>query len=211
MAEINTGGGGHKKGGKKRSKKASTRIDLTPMVDLGFLLITFFMLATTLIKPQTMEINLPRNDKIDKKDETKVKASKTITIILAKNNKIFWFAGDGKTDPVTKGPTIVNTSDFSKTGIRSVLLTRNAPIVAQIHELKKEKEKIRMSDEEYKKLAIKIRSGDAAAIVMIVATDEAKYDNLVNILDEMQICNVSKYSIMDFMPLHASLIKPYEK
>jgi biopolymer transport protein ExbD len=211
MAEINTGGGGHKKSGKKRSKKASTRIDLTPMVDLGFLLITFFMLATTLIKPQTMEINLPRNDKIDKKDETKVKASKTITIILAKNNKIFWFAGDGKTDPVTKGPTIVNTSDFSKTGIRSVLLTRNAPIVSQIHELKKEKEKIRMSDEEYKKLAIKIRAGDAAAIVMIVATDEAKYDNLVNILDEMQICNVSKYSIMDFTPLHASLIKPYDK
>jgi hypothetical protein len=68
-----------------------------------------------------------------------------------------------------------------------------------------------MSDEEYKKLAIKIRAGDAAAIVMIVATDEAKYDNLVNILDEMQICNVSKYSIMDFTPLHASLIKPYDK
>src|ERR1035437_2574806 len=211
MAELAPGGGGGHKEGKKRSKKASTRIDLTPMVDLGFLLITFFMLATTLIKPQTMEINLPRNDKIDKKDEIKVKASKTITIILAKNNKIFWFAGDGKTDPVTKGPTIVNTSDFSKTGIRSGLLTRNAPIVAQIHELKKEKEKIRMSDEEYKKLAIKIRAGDAAAIVMIVATDEAKYDNLVNILDEMQICNVSKYSIMDFTPDHAKLIKPYDK
>ena len=212
MAEINTGGGGHKKSGKKRSKKASTRIDLTPMVDLGFLLITFFMLATTLIKPQTMEINLPRNDKIDKKDETKVKASKTITIILAKNNKIFWFAGDGHTDPVIKTlPTQVMTSDFSKVGIRKVLLTRNAPIVAQIHELKKEKEKIRMSDDEYKKLAIKIRAGDAAAIVMIVATDEAKYDNLVNILDEMQICNVSKYSIMDFTPDHAKLIQPYDK
>src|ERR1035437_119439 len=154
MAEINTGGGGHKKSGKKRSKKASTRIDLTPMVDLGFLLITFFMLATTLIKPQTMEINLPRNDKIDKKDQTLVKASKSITIILAKNNRIFYFFGDGVVDPVTKKPPVqVIPTDFSKTGIRKMLLDRNAPIVAEIKDLKKEKDKIRMSDEEFRKRA----------------------------------------------------------
>jgi len=211
MAEINTGGGGGHKGGKVRSKKASTRVDLTPMVDLGFLLITFFMLATTLIKPQTMEINLPRNDKIEKKDQTLVKASKSITIILAKNNKIFYFFGDGKTDPVTKGPVQVQTADFSKTGIRQMLLDRNAPIVALIKELRKEKERIRMSDEEYRKKAAQVRSGDAAAIVMITATDEAKYDNLVNILDEMQICNVSKYAIVDLSTLHKDLIKDLDK
>ena len=212
MAEINTGGGGGHKGGKKRSKKASTRVDLTPMVDLGFLLITFFMLATTLIKPQTMEINLPRNDKIDKKDQTLVKASKSITIILAKNNKIFYFFGDGIVDPVTKKPPVqVIPSDFSKNGIRQMLLDRNAPIVKQIKELKKEKDKIRMSDEEFRKRAKEIRSGDAAAIVMIAATDEAKYDNLVNILDEMQICNISKYAIIDLSDLHKALIKPLDK
>lgn len=210
MAEINTGGGGGHKGGKVRSKKASTRVDLTPMVDLGFLLITFFMLATTLIKPQTMEINMPSNDKVDKKDETKVKASKAITIILAKNNKVFYYFGD--TDPKTKKEPEVIATDFSpKTGIRKMLLERNKDIVAKIKELKKEKIKRRMSDEEFKKLATPIRSDKDAPVIMITATDDAKYNNLVNILDEMQICNVSKYAIIDLTTHHKDLIKPLDK
>ncbi|MDP4290332.1 MAG: biopolymer transporter ExbD [Bacteroidota bacterium] len=209
MAELNTGGGGHQKGAKKaRSKKLSTRVDLTPMVDLGFLLITFFMLATTLIKPQTMEINMPRNDKVDKKDQTLVKASKSITIILSKHNKVFYFFGEP--DPKTGPKPEVIPTDFSKDGLRKMLLDRNAPIVAQIKELKKEKDRTRMTDEEYRKRASVIRSGDAAAIVMITATDDAKYDNLVNVLDEMQICNVSKYAIIDLSPIHKQLIKPLD-
>jgi biopolymer transport protein ExbD len=209
MAEINTGGGDKHKGGKVRSKKASTRVDLTPMVDLGFLLITFFMLATTLIKPQTMEINLPRNDKIDKKDETKVKMSLAITIILAKNNKVFYYFGD--TDPKTKLEPTVVPSDFSKTGIRKMLLDRNTAIVAKIKELRKIKIKTQMSDVEFRKEASVIRSDKDAPVVMITATDEAKYNNLVNILDEMQICNISKYAIIDLSTHHKDLIKPLDK
>jgi biopolymer transport protein ExbD len=209
MAEINTGGGGGHKGGKKRSKKASTRVDLTPMVDLGFLLITFFMLATTLIKPQTMEINLPRNDKVDKKDETKVKMSKAITIILGKNNKVFYYFGE--TDQKThKEPDII-TTDFSKVGIRKMLLDRNKDVVDKIKELRKLKDKIRMTDEEFKKEASPIKADKEAPVVMITATDNAKYDNLVNILDEMQICNISKYAIVDLSQHHKDLIKPYDK
>lgn len=212
MAELNTGGGDKHKGGKKRSKKASTRVDLTPMVDLGFLLITFFMLATTLIKPQTLEINMPSNDKVDKKDETKVKASKSITIILAKNNKVFYYFGTGRPDPKTKVEPEVISSDFSpKTGIRSMLLKRNEAIVARIKDLKALKVKTRMSDEEYKKRATPIKSDKDAPVIMITATDEANYNNLVNILDEMQICNISKYAIIDLDPLHLTLIKPLDK
>lgn len=209
MAELNAGGGDKHKGGKKRSKKASTRVDLTPMVDLGFLLITFFMLATTLIKPQTLEINMPSNDKVDKKDETKVKASKAITIILAKNNKVFYYFGDND-KKLNYIPVPIQT-DFSKNGIRKMLLDRNASVVARIKELKKLKDKTRMSDEEFKKRATPIRSDKDAPVVMITATDQANYNNLVNILDEMSICNVSKYAIIDLTPHHLELIKPMDK
>jgi biopolymer transport protein ExbD len=69
MAEVSQGGGGggHKKGGKVRAKKASTKIDMTPMVDLAFLLLTFFMLTTTFNKPQTMEITMPEKPKPEDK------------------------------------------------------------------------------------------------------------------------------------------------
>jgi biopolymer transport protein ExbD len=99
MAELDTSSGGGKKGGKVRSKKASTRVDLTAMVDLAFLLITFFMLTTTLSKPQAMDIAKP--DK-DEKNEQKLelRASQTMTILLGKNNKVAWYMGEaGKSAP----------------------------------------------------------------------------------------------------------------
>jgi biopolymer transport protein ExbD len=207
MAELAPGGGGGHKDGKKRTKKLSTRVDLTPMVDLGFLLITFFMLATTLIKPQTMEISMPSNKKVDQKDQSEVKASKAITIVMAKNNKIFYYFGIRE-----KGvdPKVVE-ADYSKTGIRKMLLDRNSIVVADIKELKAQKEKLRMSDEAYKAKAKELRGNKEAPSVMIKATDEANYKNLVDMLDEMQICNISKYAIMDISQTDKDLIKPLDK
>jgi biopolymer transport protein ExbD len=92
-----------------------------------------------------------------------------------------------------------------------MLLDRNKDIMAKIKELRKIKQKTQMSDEEFRKEASTIRADKDAPVVMITATDEAKYDNLVNILDEMQICNVSKYAIVDLSTHHKDLIKPYDK
>ena len=94
MAELNTGdGGGKKGGGKVRSKKQNSKVDLTAMVDLAFLLITFFMLTTSLSKPQSMDLGLPdKNDSTDTPD-IKVDQRRTMTIILGDNNKIKWFHG----------------------------------------------------------------------------------------------------------------------
>jgi biopolymer transport protein ExbD len=78
--------------GKKRSKKLSTKVDMTPMVDLGFLLITFFMLATTLSKPQAMELNVPAKTD-DTLDQTIVKESKALTLILASNDTLYYYIG----------------------------------------------------------------------------------------------------------------------
>src|SRR3954453_12040501 len=112
MAEISSdGGGGHKKGGKIRAKKQSTKIDMTPMVDLAFLLLTFFILATTLSKPKTMELVMPEKPKPED-IPPKVNEKKVMTILLAKNNQIVWYTGI--TDPKAE------KTDFSPKGIRKI-------------------------------------------------------------------------------------------
>ena len=123
MAEVNTGGGD--KGGKKRSKKASTKIDMTPMVDLGFLLITFFMLTTTLSKPKAMELVMPDKKEDDTVKQPEVKCSSAITIVLGKDNKVFWYECP---DEAVGGVPQMNETDFSANGIRKVLIKKGKEI-----------------------------------------------------------------------------------
>ncbi|MFN6947233.1 MAG: ExbD/TolR family protein [Cytophagaceae bacterium] len=119
MAEINSGDGGKgKKGGKVRSKKMSTKVDMTPMVDLAFLLITFFMLTTTFNKPQTMEVNMP--DKTDDNKTMDLKESKALTIVIGEGDKLYWYVG--LQDPE------VQVTDYSDKGIRKLLQTKNNEI-----------------------------------------------------------------------------------
>ncbi|EJF10055.1 biopolymer transport protein ExbD/TolR [Pontibacter sp. BAB1700] len=106
------------KGGKKRAKKMSVHLDMTPMVDLAFLLLTFFMLTTTFSKPQTMEINMPV--KPDTEDEQiALKASNAMTIVLGENDRVYYYFGLG--DPA-ENPE-VQTTDYSANGIRKVLIS----------------------------------------------------------------------------------------
>jgi biopolymer transport protein ExbD len=125
MAELEQKQTG-KKGKKKGRKKMSTRIDLTPMVDLGFLLVTFFMLTTTFSKPQTMEINLPVKPKEEVKEEeqNRVKASNALSIIIGEYNRIFWY--QGLNDPNTPPLPELTETNFSADGIRKVLVEKNA-------------------------------------------------------------------------------------
>jgi biopolymer transport protein ExbD len=124
MAELDTSqkGGGKHKGGKKKGKKMSTRVDLTPMVDLGFLLVTFFMLTTTFSKPQTMEIKWPAKDKDVKdqpKDKPAIKNSLALNVILGPDKKVYYY--EGMFEPKSKPE--VKVTDFSADGIRKVLFT----------------------------------------------------------------------------------------
>src|SRR6202035_6061698 len=115
MAEMDTSsGGGHKKGpGVKKSKKLSTRVDLTPMVDLGFLLITFFIFTTTMSQPTAMKLFLPKDVK-NADEQNKVKNSAVITLMLGKSDKIYYYEGDD--------PTKLQQTDFKK--IRDIVINK---------------------------------------------------------------------------------------
>jgi len=121
MAELDTSGGGKHKGGKVRSKKASTRIDLTAMVDLAFLLITFFMLTTTLAKKKEMDLTMPDNSV--EKSQLPVAATRSMTILLGSHNKIEWYMGEtGKS-----APTVDN---YGKDGLRKALIENSKKVEA---------------------------------------------------------------------------------
>ena len=92
MAEVQAKDNGGKEKGKQ--KKMTIRVDFTPMVDMNMLLITFFMLCTSLSKPQTMEISMPSNDKVTEEEQNKVQASRAITVILGGDNQLFYYTGE---------------------------------------------------------------------------------------------------------------------
>lgn len=206
MAEIDSGGGGgHKKGKKVRGKKMSTRVDFTPMVDLGFLLITFFMLTTSMNKPQTMEINMPVKDKsLTEEDLTKVKASQAMTILLTKNNKVVYYFVNQDGQPGT--PQVTN---FGKGGIRAVLLRENKSRNAAVDSIpiyKKQLQANTISEEVFRAKVAAIKSYKDGLIVIIKADDSSKYKNLVDILDEMNICNIGRYAIVDITPVELEML-----
>ncbi len=200
MAEIAQN---HRKGRKKgRAKKLSTRVDFTPMVDLGFLLITFFMLATTLNKPQTMEIALPSKDKTSEEEQTNIKASRSVVILLGKDNAVYYYEGtrENGVDP------LLNKTNFSANGLRQFLMKRNYEVMAKIRELRAEKEKKKMSAEEFEKQKSEIGKDKKAPIVLIKATDDSVYRNMIDVLDEMAICSIERYAIVDISPFDLDLI-----
>ena len=187
-----------------RQKKQTVRVDFTPMVDMMMLLITFFMLCTSLSKPQAMQLTMPSNDEnIQDKDRNATKESHTITIYLAGNDKIYYIKGIPKYDD----PNCMVETTWGKEGIRKVLTehqTEEGIIpVARIRKAKLDldakKNETNMEDSVYQNELKKIRDGEIngekipTLTIIIKPLDTASYDNMVTALDEMQICSISKY------------------
>ena len=204
-AEVQESSG--KKRGKGKQKKMTVRVDFTPMVDMNMLLITFFMLCTTLSKPQTMEISMPSNDKdITEQQKSMVKASQAITLLLGADNKLYYYEGE----PNYRDYTSLEETTYGANGLRAVLLQKNAAAVNQVRALKQQKLDLEITDDEYKKKVSEIKSGKDTPTVIIKATDDASYMNLIDALDEMQICNIGKYVITDIVEADEFLIKNYD-
>ena len=203
-AEVQESGG---KNGKSKQKKFAVRVDFTPMVDMNMLLITFFMVCTTLSKPQTMEISMPSNDKsITEQQKSMVKASQAITLLLGADNKLYYYEGE----PNYKDYTSLKETSYTPDGIRSILLQKNVAAVNKVRALKLQKLDLKISEEEYRKQVSEIKSGKDTPTVIIKATDDASYKNLIDALDEMQICNIGKYVITDIAEADEFLMKNYE-
>lgn len=192
MAEVQQSGGEEKKG---KPKKQTLRVDFTPMVDMNMLLITFFMFCTTLSKPQIMDIAMPTDDKdLTQEEKNEVPESKTTTLLLGADNKVYYYFGKPKYDDYTS----LKETNYTPEGLRAILLERNADAVKKMIALKKEKkENRRMTEDEFKKRASEIKNDKEAQIVVIKPTSEAVYANLVDALDEMQICSIGKYAVVD--------------
>ena len=173
MAEIDTsGGGGGKHGGKVRGKKLSTKVDLTPMVDLAFLLITFFMLTTSLNKPKAMDLNMPK--KLDDK-KVEVKESQVLNVLLGKDDIVWYYeTAEGKM-------TDMKQTGFSPDGIRETILKKQKRVGREHGDPEK-------------------------TIVLIKMAEGAKYKNMVDILDEMDITKTKIYAIQDIVAIEQETI-----
>lgn len=207
MAEVpNSGGGGSH--GKKRAKKMSTKIDMTPMVDLAFLLLTFFILTTTLAEQKTFDITMPV--KQDDKDTTTMKVNNAATLILTGNDEVVYYFDEFK-----GAQTVVEKANFKE--MRKILAEKNKPVIEKINDYEKNFYK----KENYDKL-LRQYNGDKGSLDSIVAVmkdsiwrgdkkndiksgvfaiikydKNAKYRNVVDMIDEMDILGIRSYAIVE--------------
>ncbi len=210
MAEVqqqeSSKGGKHSK---VRAKKSSTHIDMTPMVDLAFLLLTFFIMTTTFSKPKTMDITMPVKDDVKDEDRTKVPASQTMSVILTADNKIIWYFGQD--DP--SQPPATSMATFSQSGpnsIHTILLEKNALVNNQVKAVEDSVKRglIEDKDDVIKAHNAAVKNAEKKGLIVLIKPDEtSKYNNLVDILDEMLVCNVSRYAIVDLSDSEKELVK----
>lgn len=198
MASIEGGGdGGHKKGpGVKKAKKLSTAVDMTPMVDLGFLLITFFIFTTTMSSPTTMDLFMPKDTDKDE-EQNKAKESGSLSLLLGKDNVIYYYEGQLLPD----GSNFLTTT-FK--GIRKIIIDKKNA-VKDIHQHDDQCNEIWTKNNGDKKTCL-----DRDLVVIIKPNDEATFKNTVDILDEMTINEIKRFAMVDLFPDEKVLIKATE-
>jgi biopolymer transport protein ExbD len=193
MAEIaESGGGGHGKGGKKRAKKQSTRVDMTPMVDLAFLLLTFFVLTSTFSKPKSMELSLPAEPPPGSPPPPELKNG--VTFLLTKDDKIFYYVGQFYEAGNDKGkpPTVLLETNFGSEGLHKLLMEQNKWANDEINKLAADNKAKKIADTTFKRLAVDVTANSKAIAALIKTDDQATYRNAIDMLDELKICNVGK-------------------
>ena len=200
MSSIDTSSdNGHKKGpGVKKAKKLSTRVDMTPMVDLGFLLITFFVFTATLSSPTTLDLNMPKDIK-DPKDQTEVKESGVITIMLGKGDQIYYYEGKLVVDATGN-----NFKQTTFKGIRDIIIAKKKEVISRYVTDPACEAEAKSKGKPISNCAEK------DFVVIIKPSNDATYKNTVDILDEMTINQCRTYAMVKLSEPEYQLIKATE-
>ena len=192
-----SGKGKHKK---LRAKKVSTHIDMTPMVDLAFLLLTFFMLTTTFSKPKAMDLTMPDKQKENEPPDSMV-VKNAITFLLGDNDRIFWYYGEFKPE------TQLEETDYSAKGLRDLLLKYNEEANDSVKILEDMVLKGKMADTTFARRRVEIVGKRSALFAIIKTDDKATYGNVINVLDECNITSVGKQAMVDITQPELDLLK----
>ncbi len=152
----------------RKNRKVRPGVDMTPLVDLAFLLLTFFMLTTTFNKPQVMEIKIPEKRDADSV-QPKINEKHVLSLVLGGSNRIYWYIG--LTEPS------VQETDYSHEGLRMMLLEQNRVI---------------------DKMVVLIKPGE-----------KSTYENLVNVLDELEITDIKRYALVEIEEEDKNILSKY--
>jgi biopolymer transport protein ExbD len=250
MAEIQSGGDDHGKGKKGRKKGGNPRVDMTPMVDLAFLLLTFFVLTSNLNKAKTMEMAVPKENK-DTSTITHIDDDYAYTILIDgnKEGKFYVYHGQLHPKPPKPEPQLEEYTMDPKQGLRAYMLSKNTKVTGEMKTLRtiyksgkfdeadyaklkailvekkmpnpdpqyrdtvverrknedyakaiarmdKDLVKKEMNDTTYKFVASNIRDDAHAPFFIVKWGGDAKYSDLINIIDELKIADISKYALV---------------
>lgn len=227
MAQIEQSSGGKKKKGAQ--KKMAIHVDFTPMVDMNMLLITFFMLCTTMIKSQTLSIALPTNEKLEQTELQKAKESEAITLILdtdyddngnVKGNTVYYYTG--KPELELNGSDVVSSNlemthfigndGATQQGIRKILHDRNKGVLADVEKKKQEWRDKKITEEQFQEAAKKIRNSDQyeRPVVIIKPMPGASWESVISALDEMQINQISRYQLGSLTDVDEAMVGDYK-
>lgn len=227
MAQIEQSSGGKKKKGAQ--KKMAIHVDFTPMVDMNMLLITFFMLCTTMIRSQTLSIALPTNEKLEQTELQKAKESEAITLILdtdyddngnVKGNTVYYYTG--KPELELNGSDVVSSNlemthflgndGAAQQGIRKILHDRNKGVLADVEKKKQEWRDKKITEEQFQEAAKKIRNSDQyeRPVVIIKPMPNASWESVISALDEMQINQISRYQLGSLTDVDEAMVGDYK-
>ena len=173
-----------------KGKKGTPRIDLTPMVDLGFLLLTFFIMTTTMSKPKAMEIQMPyKDEKLTQEDQNKIKKDEALTILLSNDHRVYYYHGIG--DDPANPPKVEVTYFKNEGGIRDVLIEKKKTVQELISQ--------------------GVLGAKDRVAVIIKPDADCTTDDLINILDEMTINAIPVYAVVDITPVDKEFIAATEQ